>query len=82
METRFTTTAMTARTATTATATQVELSRLLPEEAHGCVACGYPEMRSDVVVDRGALLLLECPRCEHRSTDALPLPLGPARARP
>ena len=33
-----------------------------------CRVCGFFEVRTDEVVDRGHLLLAECPRCEHRST--------------
>lgn len=31
-----------------------------------CLLCGCPDVHSDEVVDRGVLLLGECPRCEHR----------------
>ncbi len=33
-----------------------------------CLVCGSSEIRSDEVVDRGLVLLHECPRCEHRWT--------------
>ena len=33
-----------------------------------CRVCGFSEVRTDEVVDRGQLLLAECPRCEHRFT--------------
>ena len=33
-----------------------------------CLVCGFAELRTDTVVDRGLVLLSECPRCEHRST--------------
>jgi hypothetical protein len=33
-----------------------------------CRVCGFAEVRTDEVVDRGTLLLAECPRCEHRWT--------------
>jgi len=36
-----------------------------------CGVCGFAELRTDEVVDRGLVLLAECPRCEHRSTAAL-----------
>jgi hypothetical protein len=36
-----------------------------------CRVCGFAELRTDEVVDRGLVLLAECPRCEHRSTHAL-----------
>ena len=49
-----------------------------------CLVCGSNEVRSDEVVDRGLVLLHECPRCEHRWTlqplAAVPrAPLRPAR---
>ena len=34
-----------------------------------CLVCGSSEVRTDEVVDRGILLLGECPRCEHRWTE-------------
>ena len=33
-----------------------------------CLVCGFAEVRTDEVVDRGLVLLAECPRCEHRWT--------------
>jgi len=49
-----------------------------------CRVCGFLEVRTDEVVDRGLLLLAECPRCEHRFTVrtalARPLRVAPARA--
>jgi hypothetical protein len=33
-----------------------------------CLVCGSREVRTDEVVDRGVLLLNECPRCDHRWT--------------
>jgi hypothetical protein len=42
-----------------------------------CLVCGFREVRSDEVVDRGILLLNECPRCDHRWTER---PLAPAGA--
>jgi hypothetical protein len=33
-----------------------------------CRVCGFSEVRTDEVVDRGRVLLAECPRCEHRWT--------------
>jgi hypothetical protein len=40
-----------------------------------CLVCGFAEVRTDEVVDRGVLLLNECPRCEHRWTER---PAAPA----
>jgi hypothetical protein len=54
-----------------------------------CLVCGFRELRTDEVVERGLLLLAECPRCEHRFTQRLsdasarqPLVPLPARVRP
>jgi Zn-finger nucleic acid-binding protein len=33
-----------------------------------CLVCGFSEVRTDEVVDRGLVLLHECPRCDHRWT--------------
>lgn len=33
-----------------------------------CLVCGFSEVRTDEVVDRGLVLLHECPRCTHRWT--------------
>jgi hypothetical protein len=33
-----------------------------------CLVCGFAEVRTDEVIDRGVVLLHECPRCEHRWT--------------
>jgi len=30
-----------------------------------CLVCGSSEVRTDEVVDRGIVLLAECPRCQH-----------------
>jgi hypothetical protein len=40
-----------------------------------CLVCGFREVRTDEVIDRGVLLLNECPRCDHRWTER---PLAPA----
>ena len=34
-----------------------------------CLVCGFREVRTDEVIERGVLLLHECPRCEHRWTE-------------
>ncbi|MAE94527.1 MAG: hypothetical protein CL910_07710 [Deltaproteobacteria bacterium] len=34
-----------------------------------CLVCGFREVRTDEVVDRGLVLLAECPRCDHRWTE-------------
>ena len=36
-----------------------------------CFICGFREVRTDFVNDRGWFLLGECPRCEHRYTRPL-----------
>ena len=44
-----------------------------------CLVCGFAEVRTDEVVDRGVVLLAECPRCEHRWTSSV---APPRMARP
>ncbi len=34
-----------------------------------CLVCGFTEVRTDEVVDRGVVLLAECPRCQHLWTE-------------
>jgi ribosomal protein S27AE len=38
-----------------------------------CGICGFSEVRTDEVVDRGVLFLAECPRCDHRWTSLEPI---------
>jgi hypothetical protein len=38
-----------------------------------CLVCGFSEVRTDEVIDRGLVFLAECPRCEHRWTSLAPL---------
>ncbi len=38
-----------------------------------CCICGFSEVRTDEVVDRGLLFLAECPRCQHRWTSLEPI---------
>jgi hypothetical protein len=38
-----------------------------------CLVCGFAEVRTDEVIDRGLVFLAECPRCEHRWTSRAPL---------
>ena len=45
-----------------------------------CLVCGFREVRTDEVLDRGILLLHECPRCDHRWTEH-PLAPVPTAAR-
>ncbi len=37
-----------------------------------CAVCGFSEVQTDEVIDRGRVFLAECPRCEHRSTSVAP----------
>ena len=37
-----------------------------------CAVCGFAEVRTDEVIDRGVVVLSECPRCEHRATWRVP----------
>jgi Zn-finger nucleic acid-binding protein len=46
-----------------------------------CLVCGFAEIRTDEVVDRGIVMLNECPRCDHRWTDRSSLGTGPRRAQ-
>ena len=45
-----------------------------------CLVCGFTEIRTDEVVDRGVVLLAECPRCDHRWTEWPPAWVAPASA--
>ncbi len=49
-----------------------------------CCICGFSEVKTDEVVDRGVLFLAECPRCEYRWTSQEPIAADstatPARA--
>ncbi len=38
-----------------------------------CRVCGFSEIRTDEVVDRGVVFLAECPHCEHRWTSLEPI---------
>ena len=52
-----------------------------------CLACGFSEIRTDEVVDRGVVFLAECPQCDHRWTSSEPIaaasapPTSPVSAR-
>jgi hypothetical protein len=46
-----------------------------------CLVCGFSEIRTDEVIDRGVVLLAECQRCRHRWThQAVERPAKPLRA--
>jgi hypothetical protein len=47
-----------------------------------CLVCGFTEVRTDEVVDRGLVFLAECPRCAHRWTSPTPQREEPAVAGP
>ena len=49
-----------------------------------CHLCGFAEVRTDEVEDRGVVFLAECPRCENRWTSRVPIerPLSIAGPRP
>ena len=38
-----------------------------------CLVCGFSEIRTDEVVDRGVVFLAECPHCDHRWTSSEPI---------
>ena len=46
-----------------------------------CLVCGFTEIRTDEVVDRGVVLLAECPRCDHRWTERPPIWMAPVGVR-
>ena len=46
-----------------------------------CLVCGFAEVRTDEVIDRGLILLAECPRCEHRWTSKASTGRGPLSVR-
>jgi hypothetical protein len=46
-----------------------------------CLVCGFTEVRTDEVVDRGVVLLAECPRCDHRWTERPPAWVAPASSQ-
>jgi len=41
-----------------------------------CLVCGFTEVRTDEVIDRGVVLLAECPRCQHLWTARPSRPSG------
>jgi hypothetical protein len=47
-----------------------------------CLVCGFTEVTTDEVVDRGLVFLAECPRCQHRWTSPTPPRNEPAVAGP
>ena len=48
--------------------TSITLPVAAPRAITRCRICGFSEIRTDEVVERGLLVLAECPRCEHRFT--------------
>jgi len=46
-----------------------------------CLVCGSREVRTDEVLERGVVLLNECPRCDHRWTERAPLAPAASAAR-
>ena len=44
------------------------MSSRLPIRAETCPVCGSRAVRTDAVEWHGWLVLAECPRCDHRST--------------
>jgi len=44
-----------------------------------CLVCGSSEVRTDQVIDHGVVLLSECARCEHRTTERPVLVAAPIR---
>jgi len=52
-----------------------------PGPGSACAICGFAQIRTDAVFDRGWVLLSECPRCAHRATQPLAAPVQPLRVR-
>jgi len=52
----------------TATDAMDSLGRRVTRTLTRCLVCGSGEVRTDEVIDRGIVMLAECPRCEHRWT--------------
>ncbi len=48
------------------------LGRRVTRTVTRCLVCGSSEVRTDEVIDRGIVMLAECPRCEHRWTALRP----------
>lgn len=46
-----------------------------------CSICGFTEVFTDEVLDRGAVLIAECPRCDHRWTEPSLLQVAPPQRR-
>jgi len=44
-----------------------------------CDVCGFAEVHTDHVADRGWVMLAACPRCDHRWTERVAGPPRPAR---
>ena len=60
----------------------MQMAMLSPERTiWRCLVCGSNEVRTDVVVDRGIVMLAECPRCDHRWTESPAPPTSPLIAR-
>ena len=57
----------------------ITLSRSPRSPVTRCRVCGFAEVRTDEVAERG-LVLAECPRCEHRWTRSA-APVVPHLAR-
>ena len=47
--------------------------RVVSRTVERCQVCGFTEIRTDEVVDRGVVFLAECPRCDHRWTSVQPI---------
>ena len=56
--------------------------RLVSRTQLRCTVCGFIEIRTDEVIDRGLVFLAECPRCDHRWTSAEPIVAASPTATP
>lgn len=60
----------------------MQMAMLSPERTiWRCLVCGSNEVRTDEVVDRGIVMLAECPRCDHRWTESPALTISPLVVR-
>ncbi len=46
-----------------------------------CLVCGFAEVRTDEVIDRGLVFLAECLHCDHRWPSPEPLSVRPIARR-
>ena len=57
-------------------------SQIVSQTRTRCPLCGFAEIRTDEVMNRGVVFLAECPRCENRWTSREPIGRPVAQAAP